>query len=144
MNNKSIKSEQINRESLGLNSVLIDEINKPDKVQDLILDEKHKIEILSQAIITEEAEEFKRKKEIQKVKKDSCWYRWCNCNGCCNNRDPDKDDYCDDIFWYWYWYWYFNNDNSYSNSENNDSELCDGNWCNIDSACDCDCDCDDD
>ena len=53
MNNTIIKSEKINRESLDLDIVRIDEIkDKPDKFQDVNLDEKHKIEILAQAIIT--------------------------------------------------------------------------------------------
>jgi hypothetical protein len=153
MNNKSIKSEQIIRESLDLDMVRIDEIiDKPDKVQDVILDEKHKIAILAQAIITEEATEFKRKKEIQKAKKESCCYRWCNC--CYNQKqDTTNDEFCDNIFWYWYWYWYFNNDNnnnnnSYSNQENNNSNFCNCDCCdNCDCKCDCDgdcdCDCDD-
>ena len=83
MNNTIIKSEKINRESLDLDIVRIDEIkDKPDKFQDVNLDEKHKIEILAQAIITEEATEFKRKKAIQKARKESCCYRWCNCSRC--------------------------------------------------------------
>jgi hypothetical protein len=134
MNNKSIKSEQINRESLDLDMVRIDEIiDNPDKVQDINLDEKHKIETLAKAIIAEEAVKFKRKKEIQKAKKESCCYRWCNCNCCYNQKqETTTDNLYDDIFWYWYWYCYFNNnDNRYLN---------DMNYCN----CNCCNDCDDD
>jgi hypothetical protein len=86
MNNKSIKSEQINRESLDLDIVRIDEIkDKPDKLQDVNLDKKHKVEILSQAMMTEEANEFKRKKAIQKARKESCCYSNCLCD--CTDND---------------------------------------------------------
>ena len=79
MNAEIIKSEQINRESLDLDIVRIDEIiDKPVKIKESNQDEKQKIEILAQAIITEEATEFKRKKAIQKARKESCCYRWCN------------------------------------------------------------------
>jgi hypothetical protein len=79
MSTEIIKSEQINRESLDLNIVRIDEIiDKPNKPKEVNLDEKHKVQILAQAIITEEANEFKRNKAIQKARKDSCCYRWCN------------------------------------------------------------------
>jgi len=82
MNTKIIKSEQINRESIDLDIVRIDEIkDKPGKLQKVDLNEKTKIEKLSQAILTEEASEFKRKKAMQKAKKESCYYRWCNCVG---------------------------------------------------------------
>lgn len=80
MNTKIIKSEQINRESVDLDIVRIDEIkDKPGKLQKVDLNEKTKIEKLSQAILTEEASEFKRKKAMQKAKKESCYHRWCNC-----------------------------------------------------------------
>ncbi len=86
MNNKIIKSEQINRDSVDLDIVRIDEIkDKPDKLQDVNLDEKHKVEILAQAIMTEEANEFKRKKAIQKARKESCCYGNCLCN--CTDDD---------------------------------------------------------
>jgi hypothetical protein len=86
MSTEIIKSEQINRESLDLDIVRIDEIkDKPDKIKEVNLDEKHKVQISTQAIITEEAIEFKRKKAIEKTRKESCYYRWCNCN--CHDDD---------------------------------------------------------
>ena len=86
MNAEIIKSEQINRESLDLDIVCIDEIkDNPDKLQDVNLDEKHKVEILSQAMMTEEANEFKRKKAIQKARKESCCYN--NCLFDCTDND---------------------------------------------------------
>jgi hypothetical protein len=86
MNAEIIKSEQINRESLDLDIVRIDEIiDKPVKIKESNQDEKHKVEILAQSIMTEEAHEFKRKKAIEKARKESCYYRWCNCN--CDDDD---------------------------------------------------------
>ena len=80
MNTTIIKSEKINRESLDLDIVRIDEIkDKPGKLQEVDLNEKTKIEKLSQAILTEEASEFKRTKAMQKAKNESCYYRWCIC-----------------------------------------------------------------
>jgi hypothetical protein len=79
MNAEVVRSEQINRESIDLNIVRIDEIiDNPNKPNEVNLDEKHKVQILAQAIITEEATEFKRNKAIQKARKESCCYRWCN------------------------------------------------------------------
>jgi|694.fasta_scaffold110586_7 hypothetical protein len=80
MKTEIIKSEKINRESLDLDIVRIDEIkDKPGKLQEVDLNEKTKIEKLSQAILTEEASEFKRTKAMQKAKNESCYYRWCIC-----------------------------------------------------------------
>jgi hypothetical protein len=79
MNAEVVRSEQINRESIDLNIVRIDEIiDNPDKLKEVNLDEKHKVEILAEAIMREEASEFKRTRAIQKARKDSCCYRWCN------------------------------------------------------------------
>jgi hypothetical protein len=65
---------------LDLDIVRIDEIkDKPGKLQEVDLNEKTKIEKLSQAILTEEASEFKRTKAMQKAKNESCYYRWCIC-----------------------------------------------------------------
>jgi hypothetical protein len=80
MKTEIIKSEKINRESLDLDIVRIDEIkDKPGKLQDVDLNEKTKFEKLSKIILTEEASEFKRTKAMQKAKNESCYYRWCIC-----------------------------------------------------------------
>jgi hypothetical protein len=80
MNTKIINSEKINRESTDLDIVRIDEIkDKPYKLLDVNLDEKYKLEILAQAMMTEEASQFKRKSTIQKAKKESCCYSNCLC-----------------------------------------------------------------
>lgn len=146
MNAEIIKPEKINRDSLDLDSVLIDEIkDKPTKIKESTDDEKKAIE----TITLEEAINFKRKKELQKAKKESYCYRLCNCNCCCNQKHNDNtDDCCDDIFWYWY---FSNNNKLYSNEDN--SNNCSG--CqNEDNNCYkcmvciwdciCDIDCDDD
>lgn len=145
MDNNYIKSEKINRDSLDLDFVLIDEIrDKPTKISESNEDEKEAIEIMTQTIILEEAIEFKRKKEIEKAKKESCCYRWCNCNSYNNQKQYTNSDDCDDFFWYWY----FNNNSSRDNNVNCCSCQNENNDCfkNIVSICNCvlDCLCDGD
>ena len=80
MKTEIIKSDKINRVTIDLDTIRIDEIkDKPCKLQDVDLNEKTKIEKLAHVILTEEANEFKRKKAIQKARQESCYYRWCIC-----------------------------------------------------------------
>ena len=61
--------------TLDLDTICIDEIkDKPCKLQDVDLNET-KNEKPAQVILTEEANEFKRKK----ARKEACYYRWCIC-----------------------------------------------------------------
>ena len=79
MKTEIVKSDKINRVTLDLDTIRIDEIKeKPCKLQDVDLNET-KNEKLAQVILTEEANEFKRKKAIQKARKEACYYRWCIC-----------------------------------------------------------------
>jgi hypothetical protein len=131
MNIEIIKSEQMNRDSL-------DEIkDEPTKIKENE-NEKESNEIMIQTIILEEDIEQKRKKEIEKAKKESCCYRWCNCND--QKEDTTSDDCGDNCFWYWYWYLYFNNDNN-DNCCDENNDWCECNCCK-DCKCNCDCDCD--
>lgn len=117
-----IKDQPIDRHSSDLQSVVIDDIKISDDYPDFFEPKPVSPKRNSNIKIIEEAQQFRKRLDIQKAKKESCCYKYCNCTN--NQNNDDLNDYNDNCFWYWYWYLYSSNENkesTYSNNSNNDN-----------------------
>lgn len=143
MDNNYIISETINKDSVNLNNVLIDEIRDKSMTevqptttfQEIIIEEASQnngIEIYNNGI------------EIYVIEKKTSWYNCC----CHQNKNNNKNNCCFDAFWNLCCY-FSNNQRRLANSNDNNYKI---NGCSCKSVincfkcedCDCECDCEDD